>query len=213
LRTPLTMILGHTELLREGFFGPIAARQQPSIATIDAQGQRLLNLVNRLLLLQTIASRTLNRASHDLAAWLTQVVSSWKPRATEAGILLLLDLALPLPSIEVDLGLLDEAITNLLENAFKFSPKGGQVTVRASQHEGGVCLQVTDQGIGISPDQMHLVFDRFHQGDGSITRQFGGVGIGLSLCKAIAEAHGGRICAESAGMGQGSAFTIFLPAA
>jgi signal transduction histidine kinase len=123
----------------------------------------------------------------------------------------------------VDADLLEQVVVNLLDNAIKFSPGGGVVTVRAyattddrrptmdGRPEAAVVIAVADQGIGIPPDKLEMVFERFYQVDASTTRRFGGMGIGLALCKAIVEAHGGRIWAESKGEGHGSTFCAALP--
>jgi signal transduction histidine kinase len=101
-------------------------------------------------------------------------------------------------------------LDNLLGNAFKFTPKGGQVTVRLQRQGENVVLQVSDTGIGIPSDQLRRVFERFYQVDGSATRRFGGIGLGLALVKEIAEAHGGQVTVTSQ-VGVGTTFTVRLP--
>ena len=211
LRTPLTLILGHVDLLSAGYLGPLAPEQQHSVAVMEKQGRRLLFLVNRLLLLQTLSAHTVKKRPFDVASWLTQIVSSWEQRAVEEGIEIRLDLPLDLPHVAADPDLLEQVITNLLDNAFKFSPSGGRVTLTACRDGSHLHIRVQDQGVGIPPEKLERVFERFYQVDGSSTRRFGGMGIGLALCRAIVEAHGGQIWAESAGPGQGSTFTVSLP--
>jgi len=211
LRTPLTLILGHVDLLSAGYLGPLTPEQQHSVAVMEKQGRRLLFLVNRLLLLQTLSAHTVKKTPFDVASWLTQIVSSWEQRAIEERIEMRLDLPLDLPHVAADPDLLEQVITNLLDNAFKFSPSGGRVTLTACRDGSHLHIRVQDQGVGIPPDKLEHVFERFYQVDGSSTRRFGGMGIGLSLCRAIVEAHGGEIWAESAGPGQGSIFTVSLP--
>jgi len=118
-----------------------------------------------------------------------------------------------LPAISVDVDFMGQVMENLLDNAFKFSPEGGAVTVRAWQctQASEVCIAVSDQGVGIPRDKLDRLFTRFFQINGSTTRRFSGVGIGLALCKKIIEAHGGRIWVESEGEGRGSAFCVTLP--
>src|SRR6185295_13833747 len=102
---------------------------------------------------------------------------------------------------------------NLLVNSIKFTPGGGWVRVESSMPESdAVEIRVSDSGIGISDDFLPHVFERFRQADGSTTRQYGGLGIGLSLVKSLVEAHGGSVEASSAGKGLGSTFTVSLPA-
>mgnify|MGYP005843802961 CR=1 FL=1 len=211
LRTPLTLILGHVDLLGAGYLGPLSPEQRHSIAVMEKQGRRLLFLVNRLLLLQTLSAHTVRKTSFDVVSWLTQVASSWEQRAAEAGIEMHLDLPLDLPHAAADPDLLEQVITNLLDNAFKFSPSGGRVTLAACQNGSCLHIRVQDQGVGIPAEKLERVFERFYQVDGSSTRRFGGMGIGLALCRAIVQAHGGEIWAESAGPGQGSAFIVSLP--
>jgi two-component system sensor histidine kinase VicK len=104
-----------------------------------------------------------------------------------------------------------QVVENLLDNAMKFSPSGGLISVRAWAEESRVVIAIADQGIGLSAEQRARVFERFYQVDSSTRRRFGGAGIGLALCKAIVEAHAGRIWVESAGVGQGSTFYVALP--
>lgn len=211
LRTPLTLILGHLDVLSAGYLGPLTPEQQHSVAVMEKQGHRLLFLVNRLLLLQTLSAHAVRKTPFDVTSWLTQIVSSWEQRAVEEGIEIRLDLPLDLPHVAADLDLLEQVITNLLDNAFKFSPAGGRVTLTACRDGSHLHIRVQDQGVGIPPEKLERIFERFYQVDGSSTRRFGGMGIGLALCRAIVQAHGGAIWAESAGPGQGSTFIVSLP--
>ena len=104
-----------------------------------------------------------------------------------------------------------QVMENLLDNAVKFSPREGLIRVRAWTEGNETIIAVSDNGVGIPPDRLEKIFEYFYQVDGSTTRRFGGMGIGLSLCSVIVRAHGGRIWAESAGAGQGSTFYIALP--
>jgi signal transduction histidine kinase len=113
--------------------------------------------------------------------------------------------------LPADPELLRQVIVNLLDNAVKFSPRGGTVRIRARAKDGQAILAVSDEGIGIAPGKLPRLFERFYQADGSATRHYGGMGIGLALCRAIVQAHGGRIWAESRGADQGSTFYIALP--
>ena len=106
---------------------------------------------------------------------------------------------------------LELVIGNLLDNAIKFSPEGRQILVRTWPQNGKAMITVADQGIGIPNDKLSHIFDRFYQVDGSTTRRFGGIGIGLALCQTIIAAHGGTIEASSPGSDQGATFTVCLP--
>ncbi|MEI2691181.1 MAG: ATP-binding protein [Anaerolineae bacterium] len=108
---------------------------------------------------------------------------------------------------------LDLALGNLLDNAVKFSASGSEITVSVRQDDAWVIISVADQGVGVSTEQMARLFERFYQVDGTSTRRHGGMGIGLALCRAIVQAHSGRVWVESAGPGQGATFFIALPVA
>lgn len=118
-----------------------------------------------------------------------------------------------LPPIYAELNYLDRVLENLLDNAIKFSPDGGQIVVSARTNDAEVIVSVADQGIGLAPEKQRWLFERFYQADSGLARRFGGLGIGLALCKLIVETHRGRIWAESAGEGQGCTFYFALPRA
>lgn len=216
LRTPLTLLKGYTELLETGALGPLTPEQEEALRIMHAQGDRLHFMVDRLLRLQSIQRSALQLTPLDVGAWLRAIVRSWEARAAAAGISLKLDLDPELPEIQADADFLEQVVVNLLDNAVKFSPHGGTITVNArhSAMNGrkAVMISVADEGIGIPKDKLSRLFDRFFQVESGLTRRFGGIGIGLALCKAIVEVHGGEIWAESPGPGQGSTFYVRLPA-
>jgi len=218
LRTPLTTISGYVELLGEAALGPLTAEQAQALRVMRLQARQLYFMVNRLLTLQTIDARGLQTIKVEPELLLHQAVEAWQARAAAAGIRFDLEVAPDIPVVEVDVDLLNQVFDNLLDNAVKFSPDGGVVRVRswaersAAPPERPVLISIADPGIGIPPDKLGHVFERFHQVDGSTTRRFGGVGIGLALCRKIVAAHGGRIWAESDGEGRGSTVYVALPA-
>jgi signal transduction histidine kinase len=212
LRTPLTMIRGYSELLREGLLGRLLPQQKEAVETLHRNAERLHFMVHRLLTFQTLDPRACEKTRISPAIWLEDAVSNWQSQAQEANIRLTLDLPPDLPPIQGAPDLLDQVMDNLLDNAIKFSPHGGDVTVRAWMNGEELTVAVSDQGIGIPPDKLEEIFERFYQIDGSSTRRFGGMGIGLALCKRIVESHSGRIWAESEGVeGRGSTFYVALP--
>ncbi|HEY66207.1 MAG TPA: GAF domain-containing protein [Caldilineae bacterium] len=213
LRTPLTMIRGYADLLREGRLGNLSPQQAEAIDALYRNAERLHFMIHRLLTLQTLDPAAFERVKMDPARWLENALRNWLPRAEAAGINLILDIPPNLPPIQATPDLLNQVMDNLLDNAIKFSPEGGEIRIRAWQEGGEIIIAVSDQGVGIPPDKLDRVFERFYQVDGSSTRQFGGMGIGLTLCKRIIEGHGGRIWAESKGEGKGSTFYIALPIA
>ncbi len=213
LRTPLTLIRGCAEMLKTGTLGPLTTQQTEVVETLYDNCERLHHMVQRLLTLQALAPDTLQKTRMDPVSWLKSVQTNWQHRAKEAGLHLHVEIAPDVPTIEGDLELLNQVIDNLLDNATKFSPSGGEIRLRAWREGQDFMLSIADQGVGIPPDQLDKVFERFHQVEGDTTRRFGGMGIGLALCKQIVEGHGGRIWVESEGEGRGSTFYIALPAA
>ncbi len=211
LRTPLTLINGYVQLMKDGVLGSLTAEQERAVKVMYRQGERLAFMIDRLLMLQRISPDVLQRVILDLDLWLQQTVQPWEVRVAGTGIQLRLEVSSPLPPVQADPNFLGHVVENLLDNAVKFSPNGGVVQVRAWAERDQVIIAVSDQGIGIPPDKVGRVFERFYQVDGSMSRRFGGMGIGLALCKAIVAAHGGRIWAESEGEGRGSTFYVALP--
>ncbi len=213
LRTPLTLIRGYAELLQEGHLGTLAPQQAEAIHIIHKSAERLHLMVNRLLMLQALDASTFQKIELNPANWLQDILTVWQREAERARVDLQLDVPPDLPSILGDPELLGQTMDNLLDNAIKFSPEGGEVRVRAWQEDSEIIISVSDQGVGIPPDKLDKIFDRFYQVDGSMTRRFGGMGIGLALCREIVEKHGGRIWATSNGANRGSTFYIALPVA
>jgi PAS domain S-box-containing protein len=122
-----------------------------------------------------------------------------------------IDLAASHAVVEADPARLQQVLWNLIKNAAKFTPTGGSITVRSRDAEGSLLIEVSDSGIGIAPEVLPKVFDAFEQGDPTVTRQFGGLGLGLAISRSLAEGHRGTLTASSPGRGQGSTFTLTLP--
>ena len=213
LRTPLTLILGYLDLLREGSLGRLTDDQQQALRAIERHGKRLRFMVERLLLLQSFDVSLMHPAREDVGSWLRQTVEAWSRPEIAGACQIRLDLPDDLPPIYAELNYLDRVLENLLDNAIKFSPAGGQIVVAARASDTEVIVSVADQGIGLAPEKQRWLFERFYQADSGLARRFGGLGIGLALCKLIVEAHRGRIWAESAGEGQGCTFYFALPRA
>ena len=141
-----------------------------------------------------------------------RVLSEQRLRAAQASIEFHTDFAPDLPRVMGDRERLELVFYHLIDNAIKFSPEGGRVTVRAWADERWVYVAFQDEGIGIDPEHLDRIFERFYQVDGSTTRRFGGMGIGLALVWEIVEAHRGHVSVESE-PGKGSTFTVRLPRA
>lgn len=219
LRTPLAPILGYTEILLGGGMGALPANAVRGVQAIADSGKRLLNLIESLLAFIRLdqGAMALKREPTDVPALLLSVADAFHARATERK--LSLEVATPdgLPSVSADPQELTMALNHLLDNAIKFTPAGGAITVGARKVTGGdgqpgVEIMVQDTGIGIPADQHEKVFERFYQADSSLTRQYGGVGIGLAVVKQTIEAHGSHVTVESE-PGKGSTFRFILPLA
>jgi signal transduction histidine kinase/putative methionine-R-sulfoxide reductase with GAF domain len=212
LRTPITFIKGYVSLMLEGDMGDLTPRQRSSLDIVSNKTEQLIHLVNGILTLQTLTAEMLNVESISPILLVSRAVAGAIPAAQGAGIAVVSDFPSEMPDIEVDPAQITQVLDNLLNNAIKFSPSGGTITVRLSTENDMVRVEVLDTGIGIPADKIDRVFDRFFQVDGSSTRRFGGAGLGLSICRQIIDAHGGELGVESE-VGKGSTFAFTVPQA
>lgn len=210
LRTPLTFIKGYVELLLEADMGPLTETQRESLIIVADKTNALSRLVSDIIYLQQVERESLRLSPQDMREMARLALQSCEITALNAGIALRLQADDDLPLILVDRDRINQVFDNLLGNALKFSPRAGTIWVRVENLEDAVQLTVVDTGMGIPPDKLEKVFDRFYQVDGSATRRFGGAGLGLAIVRRIIEAHGGRIWVESE-IGQGSSFKFTLP--
>jgi len=213
LRTPMTFVKGYVELMQEEAFGPLPPKLREPLTIVSQKTYTVERLVERIVTLQAVRPGTLTLEPLTLDRLVQEVAEHWQPKALQAGIEIMLDVPAGLPLLAGDRKQLAEAFDNLFSNAIKFSPKGGQITLRVQNENEAVHVEVTDTGIGIPPDKLPRVFDRFYQVDGTVRRRFGGAGVGLAVARQIVEAHGGHIWAESEGLGHGSTFHLALPTA
>ncbi len=214
LRTPLHSIKGFVEIILMGKTGPVSELQEDFLKTVRTQTIVLQRMIDDLLEFSRMeAGRIkLNLEEVDLSALAHGVASKLAPLAQEASLTLYMDFPRDLPAIDADRVRLDQVLTNLVENAIKFTPPHGEVTIGAQRIEDRVRLTVHDTGIGIPPDEQEKVFDRFYQVDRGEKRAYRGTGLGLSICRHIVERHSGRIWVESEGIaGHGSSFHVELP--
>jgi RNA polymerase sigma factor (sigma-70 family) len=211
LRTPLTLIQSYTDLLLSGTLGPLQPEQQDALEVINNRTGELARVTNSLMSTRTIPKETLALAPLSASEWVENTVDRYRHIAEQAGVRFEVDLADDLPPILGDQKRLSLALSQMLDNAIKFSPDGGLVRARVWTDGGCLHVAVQDQGIGIAPEHLDRVFDRFYQVDSSTTRRFGGVGVGLTIVQVVAEAHGGRAWVTSEGPGRGSTFTLALP--
>ncbi|HEY0746914.1 MAG TPA: PAS domain S-box protein [Steroidobacteraceae bacterium] len=213
LRTPLSAILGWTQLLlrEEPPKGPDA--QKRAIEVIDRNARAQVQLIDDLLDLSRIMTGKLRLDLHQIsfASVVEAAVDSARPTADTKGIRLKAMLGASRDIISADGARLQQVVWNLLTNAIKFTPKGGQVQVLLQRVNSHLELSVSDTGIGIPGSYLPYVFDRFSQKDSSTTRTFGGLGLGLAISKQLVELHGGSIRAASQGEGKGATFSVQLP--
>ncbi len=213
-RTPLTYIVGYVGLLLDEAqdMGPLTDHQRRSLTIVAEQAERLRRLMDRFVAMERVSEGALDLQQADLASLLERSVEAAQILAAAAQLTLTLEVVTPLPPVHVDVLAVQQVLENLLSNAIKFTPAGGRVTTRAWASGKWVYVAVSDTGIGIPPQEQERIFERFYQVDGSPSRRFAGVGLGLALCKQAVEAHGGRIWVESR-PGEGATFTFTLPVA
>jgi signal transduction histidine kinase/CheY-like chemotaxis protein len=213
LRTPLNAVIGFSDVLLGGMFGPLNERQEEYLADILSSGRHLLELLNEILDLSKIEAgeMRLESAVFSVPTALDYAVSLVRERATRHGIELVLDVADDVGLVESDELRFKQVVVNLVGNAVKFTPAGGAITVRAWRDEGGLAVSVEDTGIGIAPEDRDRIFESFQQG-GRGTAKEEGTGLGLTLCRRIVELFGGRISVDSE-VGRGSRFEVWIPVA
>lgn len=210
LRTPLTLIQGYAEFLLSGELGKIQPQQHGALEVIRERSRILSQLIHNLTALQALPHETLALAPVSLVNLVEQVLITYHRPAKRAGVQFETNLPGDLPTILADKEQLQLALSHLIDNAIKFSPQGGRVRLQAWAQSPWIYFSVEDEGIGIASQHLGRVFDRFYQVDGSTTRRFGGMGIGLAIVWQIVQAHQGNVTVESQ-PGQGSIFTIALP--
>jgi PAS domain S-box-containing protein len=231
LRTPLNAILGLSESFLEEVFGIINERQKKAISTIESSGEHLLSLINDILEVSKIEAgeMDLELATVSVATLTNSTLAFVKQLAYQKQIQLTTTFPNNLGNIDVDERRMRQVLINLLNNAVKFTPAGGRVTLDVQLEQAKCCLPpnhrdvreqldsgtwilfaVTDTGIGITAENQSKLFKPFVQIDGSLNRQYQGTGLGLTLVKQIVELHGGSVILSSE-FGQGSCFTVRLP--
>jgi signal transduction histidine kinase len=214
LRTPLSAIIGFLDLLQNDPGQPLTDDQQEFVGIIERNAQRLLNLVGDLLFSAQVESGRfpLDRTDADLAELVRSAVVSAGPHAQREGITLTADVPDAPVRALVDPGRIGQAIDNLLSNAIKFTSAGGSVTARLILVDGGVQISVRDTGVGIPEDEQGMLFTRFFRASTATQNAVPGVGLGLTITRAIVIAHGGVMDVESE-EGVGTEFRFTLPAA
>ena len=212
LRTPLSAILGWTQILLRGQ-SVRPQDQRRAIEVIDRNARAQVQLIDDLLDLSRIMAGKvrLDLQQVSMPEVVQRAIDSSMPAAEAKDIRVRSLLDPSRTMVSADAGRLQQVVWNLLTNAIKFTPKGGQVQVLLQRVNSHIELSVSDNGIGIPESFLPHVFDRFSQRDSSSTRAHGGLGLGLAICKQLVELHGGTIRAASPGEGQGSTFFVELP--
>ncbi len=224
LRTPLTSVIGYSEMMLEGLAGPLSDEQRDYMTTILGKADQLLQLITAVLDMSRAETHQpqVDAAAVRLADVVDSVVASFSPQARKRHITVDAAIEHRLHALG-DRRQIRQVLWNLVSNAVKFTPDGGHITVglrlgplvpggAASRpdHRWGAHLEVIDDGIGISREQLPHIFEPFFQVDSSSTREYGGSGLGLALAKAYVEAHGGRLWVDST-PGSGSTFVASFP--
>jgi len=209
LRTPITNIVGYLELLQDGAYGPTTAPQGEALNRIDTNSQRLLELIDDLLTLSQIEALDveMRREPVDLSRLAREAAERLRSSATARG--LRLEVQVPNAAVRVlgDADRLHRMLSNLADNAVKFTPHGGTVRLRLVADLTTCSLEVEDTGVGIPAEEQHLLFNRFFRSSHAQSEAIPGSGLGLSIARTIAQRHGARIAVDSA-RGRGSVFRV-----
>lgn len=210
LRTPMTSILGWIQMLRIGDMDPTMAEE--AMQAIERSARAQAQLIDDLLDLSRIQMGKLHLqvSEIDLGSIVRGAAETIRPAAEAKQIELRIEASGPV-LINGDPNRLQQVVWNLLSNAVKFTERGGRVAVKVHTTASRAVIEVVDSGHGIEPEFLPFVFERFRQADSSVTRRFGGLGLGLSIVRQIVELHGGTVGASSEGLGRGATFSVTLP--
>jgi len=210
LRTPLTVLEGNLHAALDNVY----QLEEKDIAHLYDQTRHLTRLVNDLHELTQAEAKNLplDTSDTDLSILAKETITIFEPLAQEKGISLIAQIEDALPNAPVDASRIRQVMHNLLSNALRHTPTGGTISLTLQKQDDKIAIVVKDTGEGIPPEHLGKVFERFYRTSLSRNRGSGGVGLGLAIAKAIVEAHDGQISVDSAGLEQGSTFTILLPA-
>jgi signal transduction histidine kinase len=216
LRTPLTAMITHAEILRDGILGDLSERQRESVVAIINGGRQLLESVGEILTYARGAAGqlTLSRSEFRVEEVIAQVSALNESLVAKKGLTLDVEVEPGLSPLHADREKIAHVLANLLGNAIDFTPAGGRVWVSARHVAGdpgpSLLAEVGDSGIGIAPEHHDLIFREFAQVDASASRRHHGTGLGLTIARKLVELHGGRIWLQSS-LGEGSRFFFTIP--
>ena len=213
LRTPLNAIIGFSEIMKAEILGPLGSeRYQDYADSICRSGHHLLNLINDILDISKldVGQLELDKVPLDPRDVVDSCLQLLAPQVENARIRLAASFGAELPVMQADGARLRQVLLNLISNAVKFTPEGGEVTIAVSRAGKGVRIAVSDTGIGMSPSQIPRALERFGQIESTLARKYQGTGLGLPLAKRLVELHGGTLEIESE-VGVGTTVTVWLP--
>jgi len=216
LRTPLTPIIGYISMFIDQTFGPLDPKYIQKAEIIKKESEHLHGIIESLLDVSRLERGVMiqvNKEPVSFKAMFDELAIVMKPQFDARKTMLEINIPGNSPAIMGDPVKLNRLLTNLLGNTLKYVPQGGHVTVSEKIEGNNIRIEVADNGIGIAKENLEKIFDKFFQVDGSYTRSAGGVGLGLAIVKEIVTAHGGKIWAESEGVGKGAKFIFTLPIA
>ena len=211
LRTPLNAVFGWTRLMQEHVLGE--AERAQAVNSIMRNAEAQARLIEDVLDITRIVNQklSLNREIVQLWRVVTEAIDAVLPAADAKGVSLISEVESHDLLVHADRMRLEQVVTNLLSNAVKFTPRDGEIRIWVAQQNEFATIVVSDTGQGIDPDLLPHIFERFRQGDSSLTRRHGGLGLGLAIAHQLVLLHGGEIEVESAGFNEGSRFTVRLP--
>ena len=211
LRTPLTVLGGYLESMSEGLLKPTPERLQLMYSEVGNMERLVGDL--RVLSRADSGELTLNLQELNPSDVVNRVVNSYQHRASQQDVSLNMDLAEDLPPVKLDEEQMARVLGNLVSNALRYTPANGRISFSTTAVSNGVEIQVADNGKGIEPEHLPYIFHRFYRADPSRQTESGESGLGLAIVQSIVNAHSGTVSAYSAGLDQGTTFTIQLPSA
>jgi len=212
LRAPISTVLNTAEIMEDGLFGPVSGEQKEWLGRMQITCRNVVDIVSDFLDISKIEAGRLDliKKRIDLYKLIQGSLKSYMPMATVKKISMTTVLEPGLPEISADERRLEQVLSNLITNAIKFTAAGGLVEIGARRLDGDIRFWVKDTGEGIPPDELGDLFEKYRQSTSGKISQSKGTGLGLVICKRIAEAHGGRISVESR-VGEGSTFSVEIP--